>query len=96
MTVMTGPWANHPQKYKDFDDYLDRKSEDLKKYVNSYIKQHRSDCKPFTLDADDRQFIADYVNTHGKPSYTINPDGSYDSIRLSNLLVDAVADKYGL
>lgn len=96
MTVMTGPWANHPQEYKDFNDYLDHKSEDLKKYVNNYLKQHRPEHKPFTLDADDRQFITDYVNTHGKLSYTINSDGSYDSVRLSNLLVDAVANKYGL
>lgn len=96
MIVMTRAWANCPQEYKDFDDYLDQESAGLKKYVNDYLKQYRLEHESFTLDAEDRQFITDYVKINGKPSYTVNPDGSYDSVRLSNLLINAVAAKYNL
>lgn len=95
ITVMTGAFGDKPVEYKDLQDYLSQYGEaDLVPYVNSYISEHRPELPKFELTDEFKKYCEQYIKENAERKYVINSDGSYDYIRLNNLIIDAVADFY--
>lgn len=94
--VKTGAWNDIPVEYVDCQDYLARNGESLERYVNDYLADHRPDLPRFAIDDGFRKYFERYVRDHAAEQWVLNKDGSYDSHRLSNLSVEAVANYLGI
>lgn len=95
ITVMTGAFSDKPTEYKGLQDYLSQYGEaDLVPYVNNYISEHRPELSKFELTDEFRKYCEQYIKENAERKYALISDGAYDSVRLNNLIIDAVADFY--
>ena len=91
------PWAKHgfQRAYVDCQEYLaEYGKEHLVSYINSYLDEHCPELSKFELTDKFKKYCEQYIKENAERKYVINSDGSYDYIRLNNLIIDAVADFY--
>ena len=91
------PWAKHgfQRTYTDCQEYLaEYGKEHLVSYVNNYLDEHRPELPKFELTDEFKKYCKQYIKDYAERKYVINSDGSYNYIRLNNLIIDAVADFY--
>mgnify|MGYP006967116794 CR=1 FL=1 len=91
------PWAKHgfQRTYADCQEYLaEYGKEHLVSYINKYLDEHRPELPKFELTDEFKKYCEQYIKKNAERKYVINSDGSYDYIRLNNLIIDAVADFY--
>lgn len=93
MFILKGVWGVTVAEYTDCQEYLtDYGNKNLILYINEYIKTHRPELPKFEISDDFRKYFEEYIKKYAGQRYVINPDGSYDAIRLNNLCIEAVAD----
>lgn len=91
------PWTKHgfQRTYTDCQEYLaEYGKEHLVSYINKYLDEHRPKLPKFELTDEFKKYCEQYIKENAERKYVINSDGSYDYIRLNNLIIDAVADFY--